>query len=193
MLDPLVADLLHTGILQFGQFMSNSELAPFRFCPEYLPAYPQLLRQIADKAANELTEFNVDRIVTVEESVPFGVACAMQTGLSLAYAKSGGAFPVQNLIGAYDSGHRAALLVNDFDSAPSLTTFIADAHKVGLEINAIVAILTVGEEKIAGIPIHTLFRLEDILTQLSEADQLSTHQAHVVRTWMAERNQRQNH
>lgn len=193
MLDSLITAMLQTGILQFGQFMSNGELSPFRFCAEYLPAYPQLLRQIADKTANKLLEFKIDRIVTVEESLPFGVACAIQTGLSLAYAKSGGAFPVQNLVGAYDSGHRAALLINDFDSAPSLTTFIADAHKVGLEINAIIAIMNIGDQKTAGITINSLFRLEDAVTQLSEVAELSTHQAQVVRSWMAERSQRQSY
>lgn len=193
MLDPVIAEMVQTGILQFGQFKSNDGIIPFRFCAEYLPAYPQLLQALTERIAEQIAEFKIDRLVSVEDSLVFGVACAIRTEISLAYAKDGGAFPVQNLVGAYDSGHRAALLLNEFDCTVALTTFIADAHKVGLEITDIVAILAVGEVKTAGIPLYPLFRLEDVLIQLSQSGQLSTQQAQVVLSWIAERNQRQNH
>lgn len=193
MLDPVITEMVQTGILQFGQFKSNNGIIPFRFCAEYLPAYPQLLQTLTERVAKRIADFKIDRLVSQEDSLAFGVACAIQTEISLAYAKDGGAFPVQNIIGAYDSGHRAALLLNEFDSTVDLTTFIADARKVGLEITVIVAILAVGELKSAEIPLYPLFRLEDILIQLSQSAQISTQQAQVVLTWIAERNLRQNH
>ncbi len=188
MLDPLIAGMIHAGILQFGQFKIAGKLVPFRFSAEYLPAYPQLLGEIAERTSERLSSFKIDRLVGLEDSLAFGVACAIHTGISLAYTRSGGAFPVQNLVGAYDSGHRAALLLNELNTTLPLTAFAIDAHKVGLEITAVVPILAVQEHENAGIPIYPLFRLEDVLTELSVAEELSPHQVQVVRAWIAEPN-----
>lgn len=186
MLNPVLVDMIQSGILEFGQFKVEGNTIPFRFSAGYLPAYPNLLQKLAEAAAKQITPLQLDRLVTPIEALPFSLACSLHTGISLAYAATGGAFPVQNLVGAYDSGHKAALLLNEFDSRHSLSQFITHAHRVGLEITAVVAILSINEGNAAGIPVIPLFRLDELLRSLTDEGQVSVEQAGVVRLWAAE-------
>ena len=186
MSNSLLSDMVQAGVLEFGQFKVGRQILPFRFSAEYLPAYPNLLSKLAGQAAGRFNPLQPDRLVAPEESLPFGTACAIQSGISLAYTKTGGAFPVQNLIGAYDSGHKAALLLNEFDNRRSYTQFITDARKVGLGITAVVTILAINEAETGSIPVLSLFQLSELISELTGEGHLSEYQAEAVRRWAAE-------
>ncbi|MCA0453000.1 MAG: hypothetical protein LCI00_03380 [Chloroflexi bacterium] len=182
----LLSEMVNAGVLEFGQFKVEGQTLPFRFSAEYLPAYPNLLSKLARQADVHFKTLHPDRLVAPEESLPFGIACAIQSGISLAYTKTGGAFPVQNLVGAYDSGHKVALLLNEFDNRRSHNLFITDARRVGLEITAIATILAINEVETGDIPVLPLFQLSNLIGELTEAGYLSVHQAEAVRRWAAE-------
>ena len=179
--------LLDTGILQFGYFVTDHTLAPVRFCPEYLPAYPQLLTEVAKLTLLELDVSQVDHLITTADSVPLGVACSLQTGISLVYSRGRGEAAVYDLVGSYNSGHISALLVNCLVDIAALQTFISNARSVGLETQAVVTLLEMRPvNQLAGIPVQSVFRLVDIVQELVTIGRLPEGQAQAVRAWIRE-------
>jgi hypothetical protein len=177
--------LLDTGILQFGYFVTDHTVAPVRFCPEYLPAYPQLLTEMAKLVLLQFDVSKVDHLIVTADSVPLGVTCSLQTGLSLVYSCGRGEVAVYDLVGSYNSGHMSALLVNCVSDAVALQTFISNARSVGLETRAIVTLLEMQPvNQLAGIPIRSVFRLVDIVQELVTMGRLPEGQAQAVRMWI---------
>jgi len=179
--------LLNTGILQFGYFVSEGTVAPVRFCPEYLPAYPDLLTEVAKLAVLQFDTSTVDHLIVTADSLPLGLASSLQTGLSLVYSRGRGEAPVYDLVGSYNSGHISALLLNSIDNVAASEKFIASARGVGLETKLIMALLEMRSIKhLAGIHIQYVFRLGDIVQELIAAGRLSEGQAQAVKKWMNE-------
>lgn len=180
--------LVDTGLLQFGQFVEDSSLLPIRFCPEYLPAYPDLLAQLADLVLLHVNKTEADHLLGTADSVPLGVACSLSSHLSLAYSRGRGEAAVYDLVGSYNSGHRAALLVNSLDDGNHLEEFIRKARGVGLETDVIVTLLNLGSSnQIAGIPIKSVFWLNDIVQELISLKRLPQRHAKLVLEWLEKR------
>ncbi len=187
MSNDLVSALMDTGILQFGQFKMHGELAPFRLCAEYLPAFPDVLTTVVDLAARHLDQLDVDRLIVPADSLPLGIGCALRTGLSLVYSQGRGETPVHDLVGVYDSGHKAVLIVNQLDDRVilPLSKIIFDARNVGLEVCSIIALMDVYQQPdMGGIPIYPIFQLQVVLDELSRMGRLSLNQAHTVLQWI---------
>ncbi len=180
--------LVNTGIIQFGHFVEHNVVLPVRFCPEYLPAYPDLLAQIAGVTLLHVNSGEVDHLLCTAESVPLGVACSLSSRLSLAYSQGRGEAPVFDLVGSYNFGHQAASLVNCLDDANHLEQFIRKARGVGLETRIIVTLLNLGSIKqIAGIPVQSVFRLEEIVRELVVLKRLPPRHAQLVLDWLETR------
>jgi hypothetical protein len=182
-----IADWLwNTGILQFGYFVTDDKVTPVRFCPEYLPAYPQLLDSVTQSALTRLDISQFDHLLVMSDSVPLGVACSLQTKLSLVYSQGRGEAAVYDLVGSYNSGHMSALLVNWIEDKKSIEKFISNARSVGLETQVIVTLLEVHPvDQLAGISVRSVFRLVDFVQELLTVGRLSEAQA--VLKWINER------
>lgn len=177
--------LLDTGILQFGYFVADGKVAPVRFCPEYLPSYPLLLAEVAKLALLQFNVSKVSHLIATSESVPLGLTCSLQTALSLVYSQGRGEAAVYDLVGLYNSGHLSALVINHFDDAAPIQTFISKARSVGLEIREIVTLLEMRPlDQLAGIPVRCVFRLIDIVHDLVTIGRLSEGLAQVVLLWI---------
>jgi hypothetical protein len=177
--------LLNTGILQFGYFVKDGTVAPVRFCPEYLPAYPDLLTEVTKLAVLQFDTSTIDHLVVTTDSVPLGLASSLQTGLSLVYSRGRGEAAVYDLVGSYNSGHMSVLLLNCADDVASIEKFISNARSVGLETKLIVALLEMrGIKQLAGISIQYVFQLVDIVQELIATGRLSQGQAQTVMLWM---------
>jgi hypothetical protein len=184
-----IADWLwDTGILQFGYFVSGDKVAPVRFCSEYLPAYPQLLATVTELALAQLDVSEVDHLIVMADSIPLGVACSLQTDLSLVYSRGRGEAPVYDLVGSYNSGHMSALLVNWIEDQSNVEKFILNARSVGLETESILTLFEVRPvDQLAGISVRSVFRLVDFVQELLTAGRLSDGQAQSVLKWINER------
>jgi hypothetical protein len=177
--------LLDTGILQFGYFVIDHKIAPVRFCPEYLPTYPQLLAEATRLVLLEFDVSGVDHLIATADSVPLGTACSLQTGLSLVYSRGRGEAAVYDLVGSYNSGHMSALLMNYIEDAAATQTFISNAASVGLETQAIVTLVEMRPvDQLAGITVRSVFRLADIVQELVTTGRLPEGQAQAVLTWI---------
>ena len=177
--------LLNTGILQFGCFVKDGTVASVRFCPEYLPAYPDLLIEVAKLSVLQIDTATVDHLIVTADSVPLGLASSLQTGLSLVYNRGRGEAAVYDLVGSYNSGHMSALLLNCIDNVEVSEKFIASARSVGLETKSIVALLEMRSiNQLAGIPVQYVFRLVDIVQELVAVGRLSEGQMQTVMQWM---------
>jgi len=177
--------LLDTGILQFGYFVKGDVVAPVRFCPEYLPAYPQLLAELAKLVLLHFNVSEVDHLIATVDSVPLGLVCSLESGLSLVYSRGRGETAVYDLVGSYNSGHMSALFLNCIDDTAAIERFILNARSVGLETRSIVALLEMRHvDQLAEITVQPVFRLTDIVQELVAAGRLSEGQAQAVMKWI---------
>lgn len=179
--------LLDTGILQFGYFVKGDKVAPVRFCPEYLPAYPELLAEVAKLTLLHFNVSEVDHLIATADSVPLGLVCSLQSGLSLVYSQGRGEAAVYDLVGSYNSGHMSALLLNGIDDTVAIEKFISNARSVGLETKSIVTLLEMRYvNQLAGLSVQSIFRLADMVQELMAAGRLSEGQAQAVMKWIAD-------
>ena len=95
----------------------------------------------------------------------------------MVYSRGRGEQPVFDLVGAYDVGHPACLLVNTIND--DLPTFIAGCRQVGLDICTIVALMATAES-VAATPVLSVYSLENIITELLENGKIPAQQAQVV-------------
>jgi orotate phosphoribosyltransferase len=189
--EPLNAELvrlfIEAGLLQFGRFQTPSGTRPFLVNLDYLPAYPDILKQIAAEARSYLDALTVHRLVATADAVPFGVALALETGISLVYSRGQGKEAVYDLAGAYNIGHASVLLVNATETLLSLDGFIAGARRVGLDIHTAVAIFDPGTTAPkADVTARAMINLPAALEILAAQGELPIQQASTVRAWIAE-------
>jgi hypothetical protein len=141
-------------------------------------------------AKDLLSPVRADHILCTLDVVPFGVGLSLETNIPLVYSRGLQGSPVHALVGAYDIGHPAVLITNVLGSFKLLSQIIADARRVGLEAQIILAIVDLG---IASIPPDTrvvsLARLSDLVTELAQSDQLPPDQGRAVLRWITEHSQ----
>jgi orotate phosphoribosyltransferase len=177
----LIDGILRAGLLQFGLF----DNVPYKFNFDLLPAYPNILREICIQIQELLKNRSYDRILCDAESVPLGVGVSLQTGVSLAYSRGKGESPVFDLVGAYDVGHPAILLLNIWDGNGSALELINNARRVGLEIQTIVAIFSLQTTISESIEVLSLLNLIDTVKGLADYQHLPVGQAQAVMTWLS--------
>ena len=163
----IAQELLNTGILQFGLFVEDGKDVPYRLRLEMLSAYPQLMQQVVYRTVQALPMQAFNRLVSHSDCVPVASAVSLNTGVSLVYSRGRGEVPVHDLVGAYDVGHPACLLVNSWDEL--LNGFLADCRRVGLEIHTIVEIVGVGQVA-EGIEMRPVYTMNAILHELRQND-----------------------
>ena len=171
----IAKQLLETGILQFGLFVENSTEYPYRLRLEMLSAYPELLQNVLYRGIQALTGVKpFDRLVAHSEAIPLATALSLNTGASLVYSRGRGEIAVHDLVGAYDVGHPACLIVNTI--TPDIQSFLSDAMRVGLEIHTILEIVSTGE-KIEGIECRAIYTMNALIHELQQLNLITDHLA----------------
>lgn len=167
----MIHDLLDTGLIQFGLFGEDERPIQLNF--HLLPSYPDVLAQLADRAAATISEGEYDHLVCDRDSLPFGVAVSQRTAIPLVY--STGQPGVYDLVGAYDVGHPALLLANTWHKG--LSALIEKAGRVGLDIVTTRVIASNGD-------IPSLIDLPEMVETLRQDGFLPSGQADAVQQWL---------
>lgn len=181
-----LADLLiDTGLLQFGSFKKGDFNIPLNFCLNMLPAYPEVLMQVVSETLASISNLPVQRLVSTGDAIPFGVALSLNTQIPLVYSRGTAEAPVFDLVGAYDTGHSAILLVNTLVDFQSFRPLISAARQVGLEIHSLISIidfeLTPEHDDLS---IISILKLPDLIRELSNTGRIPTGQAEVILDWI---------
>lgn len=171
--------LTETGLIQFGRFPRDGTIVPIQFHLEMLASYPDVLHL----AAGELTQKipAVERLVCIHDTVPLGVALALNTGIPLVYSQGGAQDPVHDLVGAYDIGHPTVLITN-VAGMTSHSKLLTSVRRVGLDVRSIMAVIDLGTA--SDLPITALLHLPEIVDMLVERDALPKGQARAVKDWI---------
>jgi hypothetical protein len=174
----LIDALVDAGLVQFGYFAEGdkNEFAPVRLNLALLPAYPDVLKLLTDAVVQRLADRTIERLVCTVDSLPLGVAVSLATGIPLVYSQGQGAAAVYDLVGAYDVGHPAALLMNVLDQPESIAKLQANAHRVGLNIQYGVAILGLSTSEL----VEPLIRLDEMVDSLAAKKMLPANQRLMV-------------
>lgn len=168
-LNGLYGRLLHDGLVQFGTF----DGAPYLLNTGLLPSYPAALASLAERAAPLIERSApVDRLVCTADAWPIGMALSLRSNLPLVYSLGTDAAGVHDLIGAYDMGHPACLLVNVWDGDAALAGLIDKARRVGLMIGAVVALFGWAERPLDGAAVHVLVDLPQMARVLADAGEI---------------------
>lgn len=171
----LIDALVNAGLVQFGYFAGREpgKNSPLRLNLALLPAYPDVLQLITDTVAVKLAEQPVERLVCAADSVPLGVAVSLKTGIPLVYSRGQGEAAVYDLVGAYDVGHPAALLMNIFDQTVPIARLQDNARRVGLDIQYGVAVLGLNT---ASESVTSLVRVDEMVDSLAARNLLPANQ-----------------
>jgi hypothetical protein len=178
-------ELLNTGILQFGRFVQFNKVVPVRFCPEYLPAYPELLMKVATTVLSQIKHCKTTHLLVNSSTIPLGVACSLQSKASLVYSRGVQQPSVYDLVGAYNSGDKSILLVNSVDDVMKVTQLITEANSVGLDVQQVIAFLEMHHiQELAALSITSVLRLVDLTSELVSEGALSERQGQAVLNWV---------
>lgn len=173
----IASALIQTGMLQFGYFVEQAEVSPYLLRLEMLPAYPAVMQQLIYLATQALPAGHYDRLVAHSDAIPLGTALALQTGIPLVYSRGrreGAAF---DLVGAYDVGHPALFVVNSIQ--PDMSHLIAQCRGIGLEISAILELVSLGKA-VEGISSYSVTSLKALIHELRLNKNIPEHQAEAV-------------
>lgn len=174
----IAKQLLEAGLLQFGLFEEGNVQMPYRLRLEMLPAYPELLQNAVYRAVQSLmgvSHFN--RLVAHPDAIPFASAISLSTSVSLVYSRGRGELPVFDLVGAYDVGHPACLIINTL--TPDIQTFLNKAEKVGLEIHTILELVSIGNI-VANVDHRIVFTMQAFIHDLQQQSAIPEQMANAV-------------
>ena len=179
---PLLETFIEAGLLQFGLF--GEEESPIRMNLHLLPAYPDILAQIAETALHHIDHNHIERLVCDAKSLPFGVATSLRSGIPLVYSLGSDQPGVFDLVGAYDVGHPTLLLTNTWRGNADGVALIKKARAVGLNINTVLTVFDYGKRSTDSLEVRALLRLADIIPQLVESGELPPGQAQAIAQWL---------
>ncbi len=176
--------LLEAGLIQFGAFAIGEHMAPYQLHLELLPSYPDILAQVAAEVAARLGP--VDHLLCTADAVPIGVALGLCVTLPLVYSRGSDQPAVSDLVGAYDIGHQAALIVTSLTDTTRTRRLIDGARRVGLDTRQIIAVVDTGVA-LDGTSYSALLTLSSLVDDLATRGLLPEGQAVAVHDWMANR------
>jgi len=188
----LARTLAEAGLIQFGRFARpDGTTWPLLARLRWLPSYPALLADLANALAGSLDGALADRVLTTQEAIPLGVALSLRTSLPMTYPYGDvrdytAAFAIE---GAYDVGHPTLLLADVLEGADQAQHLIALAHRVGLQVGDVLAVLDLGLGASAqlaanGYRVETLIALRDLLAPFVEARILTPAMSATVSHWL---------
>jgi hypothetical protein len=173
----IATSLVETGMLQFGFFEGENKPLPYLLRLDMLPAYPQVMQQMIYLAVQAIPEMSFDRLVAQSDAIPLGTALALHTGIPLVYSRGKGESAAYDLVGAYDVGHPALLVVNSIEA--DMSRLIGQCRGVGLEIKAILELVSLGNA-IEGFPNYSVTSLKALIHELLLEKAIPEKQAEAV-------------
>lgn len=171
--------VLDTGLLQFGSFSGS----PYKWHLEYLPSYPDVLKVLAGQAA-EIVQ-TVDHMVCPASALPLATAISLRTNIPLVYGAEGASTSTPALIGAYDIGHPAALVVNDLADASGSNDCIDYAALVGLEIKQVITLVGFRDRTRPDMRIDSVFEMQAVIGALRSENLLTACQYETIQRWLS--------
>lgn len=176
----LAQALLEAGLLQFGHFVTPSGSMPYRLRLDMLPSYPALLALVAQAALVVLrTQAPVEFMLSTPDSTPFAVALSQQAKLPLVYSRGRGEAPVHDLVGAYDVGHPACLVLNTPDDI-EIKRVLAAGARTGLAVGSVLALVDTQVRLPIDLPLLGVLRLENAVDELAASGNLPEKQRQAV-------------
>lgn len=182
----LAKALLETGMLETGVFRDNGSIVPFRLRLDMLPSCPDVLMRVADEALTKLNPVSIDRLLCAPEALAFGTAVSLRNGIPLVYSRGRGESPIFDLVGAYDVGHPAGLLINVLKDAVAVEDLARKAKSVGLNVVLVLSIVDTEIAPLTDIPHQALLTLSGIARTLQQVKLLTEYQALAIHEWQSQ-------
>jgi hypothetical protein len=137
----LLRDLLHIGVIQFGQFERTDR--PGSFSPVVveiglLASYPPVLSALADALLPQIATQPLTHLLALPPVIPLSTAIALRTGQPLLYPSAADPDFVE---GAYDYSVPTLLLTGVLTDGIVERALIKRVKNVGLEVKVIVPVL----------------------------------------------------
>lgn len=178
MMDTFADLLVNTGLLQFGRFEQDGYPASVRLSFDLVAAYPEVLQQIVAVVRGVLTNRGSDRLLVPPSGIAMGGALSFSTGIPLIYSRGCGEEAVFDLVGAYNAGHRATLIVPiDLDITEA---FLRAVTRVGIVIEGVVAVVGTGGASAYQGERVTLFELCALVSNLRDRGRIPARQAQLA-------------
>ncbi|MCC6613479.1 MAG: hypothetical protein IT320_08375 [Anaerolineae bacterium] len=178
-----------TGLIQFGDFdAGDGRRRPFLTRFELLASYPDVLAACVDVAESAIRAGDYVRLLCDVSALPLGTALALRTGIPLVYSRGGQLAPVDDLVGAYDIGHKTLLIAGLLDGDPLAQPWVQGARRVGLETASALGILDarpVGLLSPADDHTAALLSLSEAVEAYAAQGIVPAGQAAAVRMWLS--------
>ncbi|NDJ78799.1 MAG: hypothetical protein GYB65_21320 [Chloroflexi bacterium] len=190
----LTRALGRAGLVQFGRYIQPDGSAwPVALRLRWLPSYPALLGEVAAALEPLLNGLPGDRVLTTVDATPIGIALGLRTGLPVVYPYGRvldytAAYAIE---GAYDVGHPTLLLADVLVDAAHADAITALARRVGLDVEAVLAVIDVGLGaraglEAAGYAVRSALALREMLPVLEGVDLLPSRMRGTVEKWLDE-------
>lgn len=182
----LLTQIMQNGLIQPGHFYTGEGASsPVRIRLDMLPSYPAVLRTITDMILETIQGSPLpERLVCSNVALPSAIAVSMKTDIPLVYSQGTEANPVRDLVGAYDVGHPAVLILNTLHDFQFLEQFTMQASRVGLDIEQIIVLLcSENTPETVSIPILPVMTWEVLLPALEADSWLTASQRKAILEW----------
>ncbi|MFZ1753845.1 MAG: orotate phosphoribosyltransferase, partial [Caldilineaceae bacterium] len=190
----LIAALHELGAVQFGNFTLASGIqSPFYIDLRLLVSRPALLAQAAAAYGRILRTLPHDRIAGIPYAgLPIGVAVSLATGAPLIYprkeVKQYGTG--KGIEGTWQAGERVVVIEDLITSAGSLIQGAERLREAGLVVEDAIVLIDReqgGMENLAaaGIRGHAVYRLSDLLGELTAGGQIDSATAQRVKAFVS--------
>ena len=178
----LVIGLADLGALQFGDFtLASGKRSSMYVDLRLLVSQPNLMQAAAAAYAKELAALQCDRIAGVPyAALPIGMAVALASGVPLIYnrkeSKSHGLG--KDIEGLWKPGERVVIIEDVITTGGSIVSSVELFRAAGLVVEDAIVLLDRqqgGVENLqkAGIRVHSVLALGDVLDLLSETGHIS--------------------
>ena len=189
----LALDLHRIGAFKLGTFTLKAGLtSPFYVDLRLLPSHPDVLRLSAITLAQVITGLRYDRLAAIPYAgLPIGTALALHLNKPMIFPrKERKEYGTAQLVeGEFNSGERALVIDDLITRGDSKLEAIAPLRNVGLQVSDVAVLLdrqSGGVQTLAsaGIAVHAVLRLSEMLDILEGADKLEAKTRSDIDSWL---------
>jgi orotate phosphoribosyltransferase len=191
--EELALALHSAGLLKFGTFTLKSGISsPFYIDLRLLASYPSVLRLCADALADLIKDVSYDRIAAIPMGgLPIGTALALRVDRPMIFTRAEKKlYGTGKLVeGIFNVGESVIVVDDLITKGGSKFEAIAPLTEVGLIVKDIAVVLdreSGGTRALAeaGINVHSVLRLTEMLDILSSHNQIASQQRQIIDEWL---------